>query len=92
MNRLEIEPGRVVLSKAGRDAGRRMLVLSVQDEYAYVVDGDLRKVETPKKKKMKHIKATVALFPTISAMIEEGKRPSDAEIRNILMTDRQGRI
>ena len=55
MNRLPIEPGRAVLSMAGRDAGRRFVALRVDETYAYVADGDLRKVETPKKKKRRHI-------------------------------------
>lgn len=87
-----MEPGRAVLSKAGRDAGRRLIVLAVDGEYVYAADGDLRKAESPKKKKSKHVKATIEFFPSIADTVREGKLPSDAEIRKHLRTDRQGRI
>ena len=92
MSRIPIETGRAVCSTAGRDKGKRLVVLKVDGEYAYAADGDLRRVEAPKKKKMRHIKATAEYFPDIAAMVIKGKVPSNAEIRKCLQTDRQGRI
>ena len=88
MRRIPIEPGRAVRSTAGRDEGKRLIVLKVDGEYVYAADGDLRKAETPKKKKMRHIKATSEYFSSVAAIIEEGKVPSNAEIRKCLQTDR----
>jgi len=52
-----ITTGAVVLSMAGRDAGRLFIVLDAPDEqYALIADGDLRKVEKPKRKKQKHLR------------------------------------
>lgn len=49
--------GQVVKSKSGRDKGRMFLVFEVLDEeYMLIVDGKLRGVERPKKKKYKHLK------------------------------------
>lgn len=49
--------GDVVLSLSGRDKGRTLAVVEVVDEdYVLVADGDLRKIEKPKKKKVRHIK------------------------------------
>ena len=84
MNRLPIEPGRAVLSMAGRDAGRRFVALRVDETYAYVADGDLRKVETPKKKKRRHLRATPEFFPGIAEILKDGSLPSNAEIRRCL--------
>ena len=53
-----LEVGQVVFSKSGRDKGRSFIVVSVEEEYAYLADGDLRKVENPKRKKNKHIQRT----------------------------------
>lgn len=54
-----IEPGRIVRSKAGRDAGRLFLVVGVIDrEHLLLADGDLRKLEKPKKKKLRHLTPT----------------------------------
>jgi len=87
MRGIPIEPGRVVRSTAGRDAGRRLIVLSVEGEFVTAADGDLRKAESPKKKKMRHIKPTPEYFSMIAATIAEGKMPSNAEIRKYLKTD-----
>lgn len=55
-NTFRIKVGQVVKSKAGRDAGRIFLVFKVIDEdYLYLVDGSLRKLENPKKKNIKHL-------------------------------------
>ncbi|MCL1795685.1 MAG: KOW domain-containing RNA-binding protein [Clostridia bacterium] len=88
MNRIPIESGRVVWSKAGRDAGRPFIVLTADDTFAYTVDGELRCVESPKKKKLRHLRPTPLLFPSIPAILKDGKIPSNAEIRKLL-SDRQ---
>ena len=49
--------GSVVLSLSGRDKGRMLVVVGIiDDSYVYVADGRLRRVESPKRKKIKHIK------------------------------------
>lgn len=46
--------GRLVYSNAGRDKGRPFVVIDVLDsQYALIVDGSLRKIESPKRKKNK---------------------------------------
>lgn len=79
-----MEPGRAVLSKAGRDAGRRFIVVEVDDTFAYVADGDLRKVESLKKKKHRHLRPLPVFFQEIADMLGENRRPSNAEIRRCL--------
>ena len=50
--------GRLVVSSAGRDKGCICVIVGIGDEpgYVLVADGRLRKVENPKKKKLKHTK------------------------------------
>lgn len=49
--------GKIVLSKRGRDADRLFVIMKIfNDDYVYIADGDLRKIEKPKKKKLKHLK------------------------------------
>ena len=56
MERLSIEPGRVVLSRQGRDEGRYFVILEVVDEqFVMMADGLTRKLTHPKKKKLKHL-------------------------------------
>ena len=48
--------GHVVLSTCGRDMGKLQMVLEILDDsYVLVVDGKQRKIEKPKKKKIKHL-------------------------------------
>ena len=56
MERIPFEPGRVVLSRQGRDEGRYFIVLQVLDDaYILIADGKSRSMHHPKKKKMKHV-------------------------------------
>ena len=53
-----IKPGTLVQSLAGRDKGRYAIVVDLpEDNFALIADGKLRKVDAPKKKKLKHLKA-----------------------------------
>lgn len=79
--------GRVALSRAGRDAGRAFLVVECIDEnHVGLVDGMLRFLERPKKKKLKHLELTDVVAENIRAKLLEGKRVFDAEIRKYLLT------
>lgn len=55
---MDIVIGSVVRSIAGHDKGDLLLVVDMADGYAYVSDGKLRRVEKPKKKKIKHLQGT----------------------------------
>lgn len=53
---VEVRVGDLVVSRAGRDKGRPFVVLSAEEGFVYLVDGDLRKLDRPKKKKRMHVK------------------------------------
>lgn len=59
---MEIKVASIVRSIAGRDKGRLFLTVALEGEYAYVSDGKLRKIEKPKKKKIKHLQGTDYVF------------------------------
>ena len=59
---MDIVKGTVVISKAGRDKGRMLAVLGLENDIAIVADGDLRKIERPKRKKVKHLSLTKTVF------------------------------
>lgn len=55
----DIKIGQVVKSKAGRDKGIFFVVLEVLDsQYLLIVDGKVRRLNRPKKKKIKHLMMT----------------------------------
>ena len=85
MNSFPMEVGRVVLSRAGRDQGHYFVVVDVIDEnYVAIANGCQRKVDNPKKKKIKHLAAQKEIFPEISEKVLEKKRIFDSEVRNKL--------
>ena len=77
--------GQVAYSKAGRDQGRIFVITRIIDEqYVEIVDGALRKLDKPKKKKRKHLDITPIVIEPVGGKLLEGKRVFDAEIRSSL--------
>ena len=56
---MEITTGRVVISSAGHDKGRFMLVVGADGDRILLADGKERKLEHPKKNNIRHIRATL---------------------------------
>lgn len=52
---MEVVVGGYAISKAGHDFGNRYVIIHIENEYVYLVDGKVRTLERPKKKKMKHM-------------------------------------
>ena len=50
--------GRVVISSAGRDKAKVMVIVKETENYLLVCDGKERPVERPKRKNRKHLKLT----------------------------------
>lgn len=77
--------GQVVKSRAGRDSGRAFLVYEILDEqFVLVVDGDLRKLSSPKKKKVKHLIVYNTVFPDFKKDQGDYSKFNDAYVRRIL--------
>jgi ribosomal protein L14E/L6E/L27E len=80
-----VEKGRLAISTAGRDKGKIFMILDIIDEqYVYIVDGDLRTKDRPKKKKLKHLKLCPVVLEGIAEKLKEGVRVFDAEIRSAI--------
>ncbi|MCT4661067.1 MAG: KOW domain-containing RNA-binding protein [Tissierellales bacterium] len=74
----------IVKSKAGRDKGRVFIVTEIVDEsYVHVVDGDLRMVDRPKRKKIKHLQVTDTILRELVEAIKTGSL-QDAQVRKTL--------
>ena len=53
---LSLLKGQVVRSKKGRDEGKVYIIMEIiDDDLLLLVDGKLRKLDRPKKKKVKHL-------------------------------------
>lgn len=76
-----IEIGSVVLSRAGRDKGRFFIVVEiVDDQFVKISDGDIRRLATPKLKKVKHLKGTGDVLESIAEKLKNSVTVYDAEI------------
>ncbi|MGI6585734.1 MAG: RNA-binding protein [Gracilibacteraceae bacterium] len=81
----DISLGQIVISTAGRDKGRKFVVLCIIDEkYVYISDGDIRKAEKPKLKKIKHLKKLNHVAEDIKDKLESCEKLSNSEIRKLL--------
>jgi ribosomal protein L14E/L6E/L27E len=81
----ELTIGQVVKSRAGRDNGRVFLILDIIDEiHVLIVDGDLRKLNNPKKKKVKHLIIYNTVLPGFKQKLEDSLTINDAYIRKSL--------
>ncbi len=81
----DITIGQVVKSKAGRDKGRVFLIYDIiDDQYVFVVDGDLRKLDSPKKKKIKHLIVFNTVIPEFKEKVENRVKINNSYIRKIL--------
>ena len=90
MKRMPIEIGSIVISKAGRDEGRRFLVVGeVDDDFVMVANGDLRKMDRQKKKRRKHLKPTGAKEEAVAQRLAEGRSIEDHEVRTWLSEEEE---
>lgn len=81
----DISVGQVVVSTAGRDKNHKFIVLCIiDDQYVYISDGDIRKVEKPKKKKIKHLKKLNYVAENLKDKLESCGKLSNSEIRKLL--------
>ena len=84
-----MEKGNVVISKKGRDKGRLFVILySLDADYVFLCDGELRKVAHPKKKKRLHLTPTVYECQELTGLYDAG-RLKDSDVRAALDTVRQ---
>ena len=85
MMQSDIVTSDVVAALCGRDKGALMMVVDIDSEgYALLADGKLRKIEKPKRKKLKHIRLVTHSDCRVAQKIRAGERLSNSEIRRAL--------
>ena len=75
----------IVLSRSGRDAGKHFVVLAVEGEYLLLADGRVRKIEKPKRKKLKHTRYVCGCDKSaVYDKLRSGEKVTNAELRKTL--------
>ncbi|MDR0992439.1 MAG: KOW domain-containing RNA-binding protein [Ruminococcus sp.] len=81
----EIKVGTVVYSLAGHDKGSAFAVTKLEGDFAYIADGAQRKLENPKKKRIKHLQFT-------NTSLDMTKVITDKELRRIFSAKREREV
>lgn len=82
MNVKDAQIGQIVLSTKGRDKDNYFVIASKDDQYVYIVDGDIRTLEKPKKKKRTHVVLMPTVMPKLAEKWSMGESVFDSEIRS----------
>lgn len=80
-----MELGQIVYSIRGRDSGRFYVVVEkVDSDFVKIADGKLRRVKSPKLKKIKHLKTRGEVLEKISEKLKSNVQVFDAELKSAL--------
>ena len=79
-----IEKADIIRSLAGRDEGQLFFVLCTDGEYALLADGKRRKLENPKKKKLKHLCLDGVTDSGTAEKLRKGGHITNSELRRAI--------
>lgn len=81
--------GCIVNSVAGRDAGKNYVIFQTDAEYVYLVDGKIRTIDRPKKKKKKHVRLLDLKDPNLTEKLISGTVKNEDIKRAIKLLEKQ---
>lgn len=81
---MEIHRSDIVLSEAGRDKGMLFFVIDTDGVYVSLANGKERKLEHPKRKKLKHVRLVLRPDSSVAAKLRSGDKVLNSELRREL--------
>ena len=85
-----IKQGDIVKAMTGRDKGKYFLVVFLEGDVAYIVDGKTRKVDNPKNKNIKHIiKVLSQTQKDLAEKIQKGEKVGNKRIYLSIKAEKQ---
>ena len=81
---MDIAKADIVISTAGRDQGKLFYVVSTENGYAFLANGKGRKIESPKRKKLKHVRRVTRTDSRVAQKILQGDTVLNSELRRDL--------
>lgn len=72
--------GMTAVSLAGHDKGKTYVILSADENYVYLVDGSIRTLQNPKKKKLKHVQVNHTVVSWIQNRLDANKKVYDSDV------------
>ena len=82
----------IVVSNAGRDRDQLLYVIGTDGVYTLLANGKDRRLEKPKRKKVKHVSKVLRAETRVAAKILAGDKVLNSELRKDLATIRQNII
>ena len=83
---MDISKSDIIESLAGRDKGKYFYVIDVEENYVLIADGKGRKLENPKRKKLKHVRRVTRTETRVAVKILNGDKVLNSELRRDLAT------
>ena len=80
----EISISDIIVSTAGRDQGKLFYVIGTEGVYALIANGKDRKLEHPKRKKLKHVRFVTRTDSRVAAKLRTGEKVLNSELRRDL--------
>lgn len=81
---MEVSKSDIVISLAGHDAGKLFYVIGTDGEYCLLANGKERKLENPKRKKLKHVRGVPRTETRVAAKLRSGDKVLNSELRRDL--------
>ncbi len=87
----DIDKADIVVSINGRDKGKPFFVIEKEDVFALLCDGKSRRIDKPKRKKLRHIRLESKSDCRTALKLKNGFKVTNSEIRRAL-AEHQTRI
>ena len=81
---MDIGKSDMIVSLAGRDKGQFFFVVDTDGDFVLIADGKGRKLETPKRKKRKHIQKVLQADTRVAEKSRNGDKVLNSELRREL--------
>ena len=81
---MDISKSDVVISTAGRDKDGLFYVIKTEENFVYIADGKRRKIENPKRKKLKHVRKVTRTESEVAQRMKSGDPVLNSELRRDL--------
>lgn len=81
---MSFEVSDIVLSKNGRDAGGAFYIIALDGDYAMIANGRGRRLEKPKRKKLRHLSLLKKDDGRTAQKLRRGEKVTNGEIRRAL--------
>ena len=88
----DVQKGDLVQSLNGRDKGKILFVAEVDGLYLILVDGKSRRMEHPKRKKLRHCKFITRDDSRVAEKLRTGDRVTNIDVRRALAAFHTGEI